>query len=209
MRLILPHPSIVNRPWFVCTHPIDPMGIHLLHCVHGNEHIGTHDAIHNIFATIAWNVGFHVGQQQLHAFLSTTFNSSRRWIDIVLIKDGICTLANIVITNPTRIDLLPQSCATQGFVASDATQANERSYCNWHPINQFLPLALEICGCLHKHVDVFLHDYANANWSLKGTKCFHLSTLITFLCQKVLITLQRMQVSSILSQVVAIGLVTS
>jgi len=209
MRLILPHPSIVNRLWFVCTHPIDPMGIHLLHCVHGNEHIGTHDAIYNIFATIAWNVGFHVGQQQLHAFLSTTFNSSRRWIDIVLIKDGICTLANIVITNPTRIDLLPQSCATQGFVASDATQANERSYCNWHPTNQFLPLALEICGCLHKHVDVFLHDYANANWSLKGTKCFHLSTLITFLCQKVLITLQRMQVSSILSQVVAIGLVTS
>jgi len=106
------------------------MGIHLLHYAHGNEHIGTHDAIRNIFAAIAWNVGFHVGRQQLHAFLSTTFNSSRRWIDIVLIKDGICTLTIVVITEPTWIYLLPQSCATQGFVASDAIQANEMSYCN-------------------------------------------------------------------------------
>jgi hypothetical protein len=209
MRLILPYPSIVNKPWCVCTHPINPMGIHLLHCAHGNEHIGTHDVIHNIFATIAWNVGFHVGQQQLHAFFSTTFNSFRRWIDIMLIKYGICTLANVVITDPTWIYLLPQSCATQGFVASDAIQANERSYYNWHPTNQFLPLALEICGCLHKHVDVFLHDYANAIWSLKGIECFHLSTLVTFLRQKNLITLQKMQVSSILSRVVTIGLITS
>ncbi len=109
MQLILPHPSIVNKPWCVCTHPIDPMGIHLLHCAHGNEHIGTHDVIRNIFAAIVWNVGFHVGRQQLHAFFSTTFNSFHRWIDIMLIKYGICTLANVVITDPTWIDLLPQS----------------------------------------------------------------------------------------------------
>ncbi len=127
----------------------------------------------------------------------------------MLIKDGICTLTNVFITDPTWIDLLPQSCVTQGFVAYDAIQANKRSYYNWHPTNQFLPLALEICGCLHKHVDVFLYDYANAIWSLKGTKCFHLSTLVTFLYQIFLITLQRMQVSSILSRVVTIGLVTS
>jgi len=56
---------------------------------------------------------------------------------------------------------------------------------------------------------VFLHDYADAIWSLKGTKGPHLSTLVTFLCQKVLITLQKMQVSSILNQAIAIGLTTS
>jgi hypothetical protein len=44
-----------------CTHPIDPMGIHLLHCDHDNEHIGTHDGVRNTFATIVWDVGFHVG----------------------------------------------------------------------------------------------------------------------------------------------------
>jgi hypothetical protein len=56
---------------------------------------------------------------------------------------------------------------------------------------------------------VFLHDYANAIWSLKGTEGPHLSTLVTFLRQKVSITLQRMQASSILNQAIAISLVTS
>ncbi len=60
---------------------------------------------------------FRVGQEQLHALPSTTFNSSHQRVDIVLTKDGICTLVNIVITNLTQANLLPQSCATQGFVA--------------------------------------------------------------------------------------------
>jgi hypothetical protein len=75
------------------------MGIHLLCCVHGNERIGTHDAIHDTFATIARNVGFHMGQKQLLTLPSTTFNSSRRQINIVLTKDGIFTLVDIVIAN--------------------------------------------------------------------------------------------------------------
>ncbi len=79
----------------------------------------------------------------------------------MLTKDGICTLTNVVIVNPMRANLLPWSCTTQ---------AKENSYCNWHPTNQFLPLAIEIFDCLHKHVDVFIHDCANAIWSLKRTK---------------------------------------
>jgi hypothetical protein len=60
------------------------------------------------------------------------------------------------------VDLLPQSCATQGFATLDVTQAKERNFCNRHPINQFFSLTIEVFGCLHKHADVFLHDYANA-----------------------------------------------
>jgi hypothetical protein len=110
----------------------------------------------------------------------------------MLTKDGIRTLANVVVVDPTQAYLLPRSCTTQGFTIFNVAQAKERSYRNQHPINQFLPLAIEVFGCLHKHVDVFLHDCANANWSLKGPKGFHLSTLVTFLRQKVLITLQKM-----------------
>jgi hypothetical protein len=66
MQLGLPHSSITNILWCVCTHPIDLMGIHLLCCVHGNEHIRTHDAICNTLTTIAQDTGFHVGQKQLH-----------------------------------------------------------------------------------------------------------------------------------------------
>jgi len=110
---------------------------------------------------------------------------------------------------PNTSGLFPWSCIIQGFVASDATQANERSYCNQHPTNQFLPLAIEVLGCLHKHIDVFLHDYANTIWSLKGTKRFYLYALVIFLHQKVSITLQMMQASSILSQAIIVGLITS
>jgi hypothetical protein len=89
------------------------MGIHLLCCIHGNEHTKTHDAICNTFATIAQNVDFHMKWEKLHAFLSTTFNSSHWRIDIVLTKDGIRTLINIVIANPMWIDLLSWYCASE------------------------------------------------------------------------------------------------
>jgi hypothetical protein len=39
----------------------------------------------------------------------------------VLTKDGIFTLVDIVIANLAWANLLPWSCATQGFVASNAT----------------------------------------------------------------------------------------
>jgi hypothetical protein len=70
------HFSLVVIFWFVCTHPIDPMGIHLLHCTHGNEHMRIHDGIHDAFVIIAWNVRFHVGWKQLHSFFLNTFNFS-------------------------------------------------------------------------------------------------------------------------------------
>jgi hypothetical protein len=54
----------------------------------------------------------------------------------MLTKNDICTLVDIVITNPTQLDLLPQSYATQGFATFDVAQTKERSYYNRHPINQ-------------------------------------------------------------------------
>jgi len=70
-------------------------------------------------------------------------------------------------------------------------------------------LLIEVFGCLHKHANVFLHDFANAIWSLKGIEGPHISTLVTFFSSKILITLQRMQVSSILTWAIALGLATS
>jgi hypothetical protein len=62
------------------------MGIHFLCCVLGNERAKTHDAIHDIFAAIMWDVGFHVGREQLHVLLLNMFNSFHRRINIVLTK---------------------------------------------------------------------------------------------------------------------------
>jgi hypothetical protein len=117
----------------------------------------------------------------------------------VLTKDDICTLVDIVIFDPTRTDLLFQSCTTQGFVASDVAQTKKQNYHDQHLANQLFPLAIEIFGCLHKHVDVFLHNCTNTIWSFKGPESLLLSILITFLQQKNSITLQRLQASFILS----------
>ncbi len=38
----------------------------------------------------------------------------------------------------------------------------ERSYPNRHPINQILPLVIEVFDSLHKQANVFLHYCANA-----------------------------------------------
>ncbi len=104
------------------------MGIHFLHCAHSNKHIGTHDAICDTFVVIARNVDFHMGWEKLHALLSIMFNSFCRRINIVLTKNGICTLIDIVIADPMQVDLLPQSCTIQGFTTFDMAQAKEKNY---------------------------------------------------------------------------------
>jgi hypothetical protein len=89
-------------------------------------------------------------------------------------KDGIHTLVDVIIIDPTQANLLPSFYEAQRFVAFDAAEAK-------HPTNKFLPLAIKVFGCLHKQADMFLHDYANAIWSLKGPKGPHLFVLVIFL----------------------------
>jgi len=84
------------------------------------------------------------------------------WINIVLTKDDIRTFIDVVIIDPTWMNSLPRSCATQGFIVFNVIQAKEQRYHEWHLSNQFLPLVIEVFGCLHKHTDMFLHNYANA-----------------------------------------------
>jgi hypothetical protein len=78
MWLGLPYHSMVSLPRCVCTHPIDPVGIQILHCAHGNELIGTYDVVHDTFAAIVQNDGLYVGQEKLHVLPSATLNSFSR-----------------------------------------------------------------------------------------------------------------------------------
>jgi hypothetical protein len=125
MQLGLPHPSIPNILWCMCTHPIDVMGVHLLCCTHGNEYIGTHDVIRDIFVAITRDVDFHVKRNQLHTLPLTTFHSSRWQVDIMFTKDGIHTLINVVIVDPTRALLFCQSCTTNCYLWNILSQRKE------------------------------------------------------------------------------------
>jgi hypothetical protein len=51
-------------------------------------------------------------------------------MNIVLTNNGICTQVDVIIANPTQVDLVPQSCTTQGFVAFDVFQGKEMTYHN-------------------------------------------------------------------------------
>jgi hypothetical protein len=126
MWLGLPHLSITSNPQCVCPHPINVTNVHLLCCTHGNERMDTHDAIHDTFATITWNVDFHVGWEQLHMFPSTTFHFSHRWIDIVLTKHGIHILIDVVIIDPRWVDLFCWSCGTWKFVTFKVVQTKKK-----------------------------------------------------------------------------------
>ncbi len=86
----------------------------------------------------------------------------------MLTKDGIRTLVDVVIANPTRAYLLRQSYTTQGFATSEATKAKERNYRDRHPTDHFFPFIIEMSICLNKQAYVFLHDCANVMWNFKG-----------------------------------------
>jgi hypothetical protein len=55
-----------------------------------------------------------------------------------------------------------QLCITQGLTTFHAVQAKERTYHNRRLTDQFLPLAIEVFDFVHKYVNVFLHNCANA-----------------------------------------------
>ncbi len=62
----------------------------------------------------------------------------------MLTKNGIRTLVDVVIVDPTQMDLFPWFYTIIGFDAFDVAQAKERSYYDRHPIDKFLLLVIKI-----------------------------------------------------------------
>jgi hypothetical protein len=54
------------------------------------------------------------------------FNSFSRWVDIVFIKDNICTLTNIVIIDLMQTNLFPQSSQLKDLLPSMQFQLKKR-----------------------------------------------------------------------------------
>jgi hypothetical protein len=134
------------------------------------------------------------GNQLLHVFLSFR---SRQGVDIVLSKHEVCTMASIIIANPTHVDLLLWAISTHHFSISKANQTTKKSCWEWHPRDKFFPLTNEILCCFHKRKEQCLTPFFQ--------QCF----LITFLKQEISKTLQNMEVFRILSWTTIVVLATS
>ncbi len=77
-------------------------------------------------------------------------------MDIVIIIDSFWTLANKVITNSTRIDLVQCALIMTTHVMTIATQDKAWSYIEQMPWIDFIPLTIETYNCFHPCFDSFL-----------------------------------------------------
>ncbi len=67
----------------------------------------------------------------------------------VLLVDDICTLATIVIVEPTPTYLVSSAGLACGVATTLTALLKEGFYCDCYPVDVFL-LAIEIFGCLHQ-----------------------------------------------------------
>jgi hypothetical protein len=71
-------------------------------------------------------------------------------MDIVLTTNDTCTLTDIIIDNLTHANLVSRDISSKGIMATMIiVQAKVVSYHNQHLEDDFIPLAIEIFGCLH------------------------------------------------------------
>jgi hypothetical protein len=68
----------------------------------------------------------------------------------MLLINGICTLINVVIANLIQTNLVSCVISSYEVVTMMALQAKEECYHDWHPLDVFFPLVIEIFGCLHQ-----------------------------------------------------------
>jgi hypothetical protein len=106
-------------------------------------------------------------------------------VDIVLLVDGIRTLANVVITNPIQTNLISQAIHSCGMVTTMTTQVKERFYHNRYPTNVFLPLVINAFKYFHQQSNNFLDQYINIVWIItKALKALIYWCYICFIVKK-------------------------
>ncbi len=146
---------------------------------------------------------------------STTFNSFHQWIDIVLTKNGVRTLANVIIVDTMWADLFHWNGFTSLILHNSKINHLRYSSSQGKELSQLTPywsippfsnwsiwLFTQTCSCVFTRL-------CQCHLELERVEGLHLSTLVTFLCQKVSITLHKIQTPSILSWAIAVGLITS
>jgi hypothetical protein len=98
----LPHPMVAHLSQCKCGHTIDDLRTHLLRCPYRNEHITTHNTLQDIITTIVLESGTHVQREVSHLFPHHTW-----WrMDILITIDDFRTLMDIIITDPTRTNMV-------------------------------------------------------------------------------------------------------
>jgi hypothetical protein len=108
------------------------------------------------------DVEFHVLREQTHGLLLSSLQYFHSFVNIVLSVDNICTLANVIIVDPTQADLVSWPTFSHGVVTSSVViQVKEKLYRDCYLMAMFFPLAIEIFGCFHQQANNFLYQCVN------------------------------------------------
>jgi len=146
------------------------MGIHLFRYTHGGERTIYHDVVRDAFSYVMKHAWFHVFWEQTHIFLPSSFQSFHWWVNIILSIDGICTLADVIIVDPSQAYLVSWLVISCGVAVIVTVQVKEGFYCDHYPTNMFLPLAIKVLGVFTSSWTTFFNDVLTWHGQQKVTK---------------------------------------
>ncbi len=87
----------------------------------------------------------------------------------MLFIDRVHILIDVIIVDPTWIDLVPRTTISEGVVGTIVTQTEDKLYHDRHPKDMFLPFVVEIFDYLHQQTNDLIHWCTNVTWLAKGT----------------------------------------
>jgi hypothetical protein len=203
LRLGLSHPVLVGTHLQCpCGQVVDDTGIHLLRCRTGGETISVHDAVRDAVAQVLSGTLVQVRREVVLDLPGPPPQHIRA--DLTLIRDGRRTLADVVLANPLRQDIVGPASSQAGIAATRAVITKEEKYAARAPSDSFLPLAVEIFGRLHHQFDGLLRQAARDIHARVGSSGTSISVLTTHFRQRISVTLQRAQARAIHRRSIAI-----
>jgi len=129
-----------------------------------------------------------------HLFLHHT----GKQMDIFITKNSFWTLANVVIIDPTHIDLVQHALTMIMCAITIIVQNKAWSYTKWAPGDDFIPLAIKTYNCFHLRFDSFFTSCVHANITYHQQTSLVHSMLIFYYRQWMSIALQHVQAIVIL-----------
>lgn len=130
-----------------------------------------------------------------------SFKFSCLWVDIVF----SVALVDMVIANTIQVVLVFRAISFCRVATMVVAQVKEGLYHDWHSKDVFLPLVIEIFGCVHQQANNFLHQCVNMVWLTKNTCSPRLVVLCAFYKQRVLVALQKTHATFILKCIIVVG----
>ena len=136
------------------------LGTHLLRCSHGGERIAAHDALRDVIYYIIRDAGCAVVREKTRFLPSSILGGRGGRVDLVISKPARGhTLLDVVISDPTRVDLVIRAVVVSQHAASEVARQKERHHKGPRGAT-FIPIAIETYNALSSQTDEFLCDCA-------------------------------------------------